>query len=157
MNKKIAVFPGSFDPITLGHEAILKKALPLFDEIIIAIGENSSKQYYFSLEERIKHLKAVFGKYKNVKIESYQGLTVNFCQQKNANFIVRGLRDGKDFEFEKSIAIMNSQLKTGVETLFFMTEAEYSAINSFIVRDILKNGGNASVFLPTEIHELIKK
>ena len=157
MNKKIAVFPGSFDPITLGHEAILKKALPLFDEIIIAIGENSSKQYYFSLEERIKHLKAVFGKYKNIKIEAYQGLTVDFCQQKNANFIVRGLRDGKDFEFEKSIAIMNSQLKTGVETLFFMTEAEYSAINSFIVRDILKNGGNASVFLPTEIHELIKK
>ena len=157
MNKKIAVFPGSFDPITLGHEAILKKALPLFDEIIIAIGENSSKQYYFSLEERIKHLKAVFGKYKNIIIEAYQGLTVDFCQQKNANFIVRGLRDGKDFEFEKSIAIMNSQLKTGVETLFFMTEAEYSAINSFIVRDILKNGGNASVFLPTEIHELIKK
>jgi pantetheine-phosphate adenylyltransferase len=157
MKANIAVFPGSFDPITLGHVAIVEKALPLFDEIIIAIGENSNKNYYFSLEERLQHLKAAFGQFSKVKVETYKGLTVEFCKQKNARFIVRGLRDGKDFEYEKSIAIMNSQMKTGVETLFFMTNAEYSAINSFIVRDILKNQGDASAFLPMEVNQLITK
>lgn len=157
MSKKIAVFPGSFDPITLGHVAIIEKAYDLFDEIVIAIGVNSSKQCYFSLEERFSHLKAVFKTFEKVRVDSYEGLTINYCNDIGAQFLVRGLRDGKDFEYEKSIAIMNSQMKTGVETLFFMTNAEYSAINSFIVRDILKNGGDANPFLPKELIALLKQ
>ena len=157
MSKKIAVFPGSFDPITLGHVAIIEKARPLFDEIVIAIGENSSKQYYFSLEERISHLKAVFGNFNNVRVEVYSGLTIDYCTSIGSNYLVRGLRDGKDFEYEKSIAIMNAQMKNGVETIFFMTDAKYSAINSFIVRDILKNKGDASLFLPNELNALLEQ
>lgn len=155
MSKKIAVFPGSFDPITLGHVAIIEKAYSLFDEIVIAIGENSGKQTYFSLEERIKHLAAVFTDFSKVKITSYKGLTVDFCNDLKADFLIRGLRDGKDFDYEKSIAIMNFQMNHGIETVFFMTNAEYSAINSYIVRDILKNGGDASPFLPKELLPLL--
>ena len=153
--KRIAVFPGSFDPFTKGHEAVVLKALPLFDEIIIAIGTNSAKQNYFSLEDRINQIKAVFKSEKKVSIQSFEGLTVNFCKKHNANFIVRGLRDGKDFEYEKSIAIMNNQIEKSVETVFFMTDAEYSAINSVIIRDILRNGGDASQFLPDELNNFI--
>ena len=155
MTKKIAVFPGSFDPITLGHGAIVSKAYDLFDEIIVAIGENSSKKHYFSLEERKRHLEAVFAGQDKVKVSSYSGLTVDYCQSVGATYIIRGLRDGKDFEYEKSIAIMNSQLKNGVESMFFMTDAEFSAINSYIVRDILKHGGDASAFLPKQVLELL--
>lgn len=155
MSKKIAVFPGSFDPITLGHVAIIEKAYSLFDEIVIAIGENSGKQTYFSLEERMKHLAAVFTDFSKVKITSYKGLTVDFCNDLKADFLIRGLRDGKDFDYEKSIAIMNFQMNHGIETVFFMTNAEYSAINSYIVRDILKNGGDASPFLPKELLPLL--
>ena len=156
MNKKIAVFPGSFDPITLGHVAIIEKAYGLFDEIIIAIGENSTKQYYFSLGERKAHLVAAFQEFSKVKIASYKGLTIDYCNEVKADFIIRGLRDGKDFKYEKSIAIMNVQMNRGVETLFFMTNAEYAAINSSIVREILKNGGDASPFLPKEVVALLK-
>lgn len=155
MSKKIAVFPGSFDPITLGHVAIIEKAYSLFDEIIVAIGENSSKQTYFTLEQRKEHLKAVFAEFSKVKIKSYKGLTIDFCNELNADFLIRGLRDGKDFEYEKSIAIMNAQMNHGIETLFFMTNAEFSAINSYIVRDILKNEGDASPFLPKELLPLL--
>lgn len=155
MSKKIAVFPGSFDPITLGHVAIIEKAYSLFDEIVIAIGENSGKQTYFSLEERMEHLAAVFADFSKVKIKSYKGLTVDFCNDLKADFLIRGLRDGKDFDYEKSIAIMNFQMNHGIETVFFMTNAEYSAINSYIVRDILKNGGDASPFLPKELLPLL--
>lgn len=156
MSKKIAVFPGSFDPITLGHVAIIEKAYSLFDEIIIAIGENSSKQSYFSIQERKAHLGATFEEFSKVKIATYKGLTIDYCNQVNADFILRGLRDGKDFEYEKSIAIMNAQMNHGVETMFFMTNAEYAAINSSIVRDILKNDGDASPFLPKELVALLK-
>mgnify|MGYP001035820144 CR=1 FL=1 len=155
MSKKIAVFPGSFDPITLGHGAIVNKAYDLFDEVVVAIGENSSKKHYFSLDERKQHLEAVFAGMDKVKVASYSGLTTDYCKSIGATYLIRGLRDGKDFEYEKSIAIMNSQLKNGVETMFFMTDAEYSAINSFIVRDILKHGGDASAFLPKEVLELL--
>jgi pantetheine-phosphate adenylyltransferase len=155
MDKKIAVFPGSFDPITLGHGAIVNKAYDLFDEIVVAIGDNSSKKSYFTLKERKSHLEAVFAKQSKVRVDTYAGLTIDYCKSVGATYLIRGLRDGKDFEYEKSIAIMNSQLKNGVETMFFMTDAEYSAINSHIVRDILKHGGDASAFLPNEVKGLL--
>ena len=153
--QRIAVFPGSFDPITKGHAAIVRKALPLFDKIIIAIGTNSSKKSFFDLEQRKNHLRAVFQSEENVEIMSYKGLTVDFCKEQNSKFIVRGLRDVKDFEYEKSIAIMNNKIEADIETIFFMTDPEYSAINSGIVRDILKNGGDVVQFLPNEISDLI--
>lgn len=154
-SQRIAVFPGSFDPFTKGHEAVVKKAMILFDEIIIAVGANSSKQNYFNLETRLNHLKALYKDNAKVKIETYEGLTVNFCQSRGAQFIVRGLRDGKDFEYEKSIAIMNHSIAEQVDTVFFMTDAEFSAINSVIIRDILRNGGDASKFLPEPINKLL--
>lgn len=153
--KRIAVFPGSFDPLTKGHQAVVRKALPLFDEIIIAIGTNSAKKNFFSLAERTQQIKAVFANENKIKVESFEGLTVDFCKENNANFIIRGLRDVKDFEYEKSIAIMNNQIEEKVETVFFMTDAEYLAINSVIIRDILRNGGDASKFLPDELNNFL--
>ncbi len=149
--QKTAVFPGSFDPITKGHVAILKKALPLFDKVIIAIGTNVAKNNYFDLDIRKKQLRTVFAEESKIEVISYEGLTVDFCKKHNANFIIRGLRDVKDFEYEKSIAIMNNKISEDIETIFFMTDPEFSAINSAIVRDILKNGGNVSQFLPDQI------
>ncbi len=155
MNHKIAVFPGSFDPFTKGHLAIVLKALNLFDGIIIAIGDNSSKTNLFSLTDRLKQISSVFQNEPKVTITSFTGLTVDFCRKNKANFIVRGLRDNKDFEYEKSIAIMNNQVEGSIETVFLMTDVKYLAINSVIIRDILKNGGNVSKFLPNEINDLI--
>jgi len=153
--KRTAVFPGSFDPFTKGHEAIVQKALPLFDEIIIAIGRNSDKKYFFTLEKRINHIKAVFGDQPKIKVVSFEGLTVNFCKENNSNFIVRGLRDVKDFEYEKSIAIMNNKIEESIETIFFMTNTEFLAINSVIVRDILRNNGDVSQFLPKKLNAFL--
>jgi pantetheine-phosphate adenylyltransferase len=143
-----AVFPGSFDPITIGHYAIVERALPLFDEIVIAIGENSNKKYLFTLEQRIEHLKQAFGKLNKVSIVSYSGLTVDFCKKINAQYILRGLRNINDFEYEKAIAQMNKSMENNIETIFIVTEPKYSAINSTIVRDILLHGGNVEDFLP---------
>lgn len=151
MNKRIAIFPGSFDPITKGHENILRRALPLFDEIIIAIGKNSSKQNYFSLEQREKWIKQVFANEPKVRIESYTGLTIDFCKKVNAKFILRGLRTSADFEFEKSIAQNNNIMAPEIETIFILPIPELSAINSTIVRDIIRNGGDASPFVPKGI------
>ncbi|MDC1188948.1 pantetheine-phosphate adenylyltransferase [Flavobacteriales bacterium] len=153
--KRTAVFPGSFDPFTKGHEAIVQKALPLFDEIIIAIGRNSDKKYFFTLEERISHIKTVFGDEPKIKVVSFDGLTVNFCKENNSNFIVRGLRDVKDFEYEKSIAIMNNKIEESIETIFLMTNTEFLAINSVIVRDILRNNGDVSQFLPEKLNAFL--
>lgn len=153
--KRKAVFPGSFDPFTKGHEAIVQKALPLFDEIIIAIGRNSDKKYFFTLEERISHIKTVFGDEPKIKVVSFDGLTVNFCKENNSNFIVRGLRDVKDFEYEKSIAIMNNKIEESIETIFLMTNTEFLAINSVIVRDILRNNGDVSQFLPEKLNAFL--
>ncbi|CAN5409031.1 pantetheine-phosphate adenylyltransferase [soil metagenome] len=151
MNKRIAIFPGSFDPITKGHENILKRALPLFDEIIVSIGKNSSKQNYFSLEQREKWIKQVFANEPKVKVETYTGLTIDFCKKMNANFILRGLRTSADFEFEKSIAQNNNVMAPQIETVFILPIPELSAINSTIVRDIIRNGGDASPFVPSGI------
>jgi pantetheine-phosphate adenylyltransferase len=148
---KKAVFPGSFDPITLGHVDIVKRASKLFDEIVIGIGVNSSKQNMFSIEQRKKWIQETFKNYANVSITEYEGLTVNFCKKINAKFIIRGLRDTKDFEFEKSIGQMNKELDKTIETVFLITSPELSAINASIVRDIIKHGGDISKFVPAPV------
>ena len=144
----IAVFPGSFDPITKGHEDIIKRAIPLFDKIIVAVGQNQDKQTFFPLEKRIEFLKFVFRDYPSVEIDQYSGLTVDYCKSKGAQYILRGLRTSADFEFERSIAQVNKKLDHELETIFLLTLPEYTALNSSVVRDILRNGGNPAQFVP---------
>jgi len=145
---RIAVFPGSFDPITRGHESIVLRALSLFDEIIIAIGENQEKKGFFPIEKRLEWIQKVFAAYPQIKATKYSGLTVEFCKQVDALYILRGLRTSADFEFERSIGQVNKQLHPEVETIFLLTAPEYTALNSSIVRDILRHGGDASAFIP---------
>ncbi|MDB4297680.1 pantetheine-phosphate adenylyltransferase [Flavobacteriaceae bacterium] len=147
---KKAVFPGSFDPITLGHVDILKRAIPMFDKIVIAIGINDSKKYYFSLEQRISFLEAIFKDEPSVTIKTYSGLTYDFCKQENADFILRGLRNPADFEFEKAIAQTNRKL-SGIDTVFLLTSTDTAFISSSIVRDVLKHGGDVSALVSKEI------
>ncbi len=149
--KKTAVFPGSFDPITKGHESIIKRAIPLFDEIIIAIGINTEKKHFFPVEQRLKWLELVFKDYPSISITQYEGLTVDFCREKGARYILRGLRTSADFEFERSIGQINKKIYPDVETIFLLTTPEYTALNSSIVRDILRNGGDASPFVPENV------
>ncbi len=146
--KRIAVFPGSFDPITKGHEDIILRAVPLFDEIIVAIGTNSSKSYMFPLEERLNMIRYTFRDQPKIKAETYLGMTVEYCRTVGANYLLRGLRTSADFEFERSIAHINQTLYPELDTVFLLSIQEYSAINSTIVRDILMNGGDASRFVP---------
>jgi pantetheine-phosphate adenylyltransferase len=148
---KIAVFPGSFDPITIGHESIIKRGAPLFDKLIVAIGQNSIKQHVFPLEQRIDWLKKVFESYDNIIIDSYTGLTVDYCRQKKANYILRGLRTSADFEFERSIGQVNRQMYPDIETIFLLTEPEHTAVNSSVVRDIYRHGGDVTPFIPKGI------
>lgn len=148
---KIAVFPGSFDPITIGHLSVIKRASTLFDKIIVAIGSNAQKKYMFDIEKRQLWIEEAVSEMKNVEVDTYKGLTVNYCLEKEAKFILRGIRNTQDFEFEKSIAQMNKGLESNIESIFLMTDAEYSAINSSIVRDIIRNGGDASSFIPPNI------
>jgi len=148
---RIALFPGSFDPVTKGHESIITRAIPLFDSIIVAIGNNSTKTYMFALEQRKKWLQETFAKHKQVSVEEYSGLTVDFCKQKNASYILRGIRTPGDYEFESNIAQMNKAMSPGIETIFMLTLPEHSAISSTIVRDIVKHGGNATQFIPSGI------
>ncbi len=147
---KRAIFPGSFDPITLGHLDIINRALPLFDEIIIAIGINAEKKYMFPLEKRKHFIKETFANEPKIKVETYTGLTIEYCQEKNIDFILRGLRNPADFEFEKAIAQTNRKLAP-VETVFLLTSAETSYISSSIVRDVLRNGGNIEGFVPKSV------
>ena len=149
--KRTAIFPGSFDPITKGHENILRRALPLFDEVIIAIGKNSLKQTYFTLEQRERWIKQVFANEPKVSIETYTGLTIDYCKKKKAGYILRGLRTSADFEFEKAIAQNNKVMAPEIETIFILPVSELSAINSTIVRDIVRNGGDATPFVPAGI------
>ena len=148
---KIAIFPGSFSPFTVGHQSIVDRALPLFDKIIISIGINSEKNQYFSIEERLQWIKDVYGNNPKIEIKFYEGLTVDFCKKENANYILRGLRDSHDFKFEKGIAQMNKDLNKEVETIFIITPPEISHISSSIIRDIIQNGGDVSKFIPKEI------
>ena len=149
---KIAVFPGSFSPFTIGHQCIIDRAIPLFDKIIIAIGINSKKNQYFSIEERIQWIKDVYPDNPKITVQFYEGLTVDFCKRENANFILRGLRDSHDFKFEKNIAQMNQKLNNEIETIFLITPPEISHISSTIIRDIIKNGGDVSKFIPKQIN-----
>ena len=149
---KIAVFPGSFSPFTIGHQSIVDRALPLFDKIIIAIGINSEKNQYFSIEERMQWIKDVYRGNTKILVKFYEGLTVDFCKKENANFILRGLRDAHDFKFEKNIAQMNQSLNNNIETIFLVTPPTISHISSTIIRDIIKNGGDVSQFIPKQIN-----
>lgn len=144
--KKIGLFPGSFDPFTKGHEVVVTKSLGLFDEVVIGVGVNSSKKYLFDLAKRIEHIKSLFKDEPRIRVEQFQTLTVNFCNEICASHIIRGLRDSKDFQYEKSIAHMNFDI-SGIETVFFLTEQRYSAINSSIIREIHKNGGPIESFV----------
>jgi pantetheine-phosphate adenylyltransferase len=141
---KIAVFPGSFDPFTKGHESVVVKALEVFDEVIIAIGVNTKKQALFTLEKRTQHIESLFNS--KVQVLAFEGLTVDLCKRIGSVHIIRGLRDVKDFEYERSIAQMNHVLYP-VETIFFLTEIEHASINSSIVREIFLNGGDISAFV----------
>lgn len=149
--RKTALFPGSFDPFTIGHESIVQRALPLFDKIIIAIGDNTTKDGYFSLEERMKWIKMVFNNEKKIEVSSYKGLTVDYCREVEAAFILRGLRTAADFEYERAVAQMNRVMLPGVESVFMLTLPEHTHINSTIVREIIRLGGNADAFLPEKI------
>jgi pantetheine-phosphate adenylyltransferase len=148
---RIAVFPGSFDPITKGHEDMIKRALPLFDKIVVAIGVNADKKYMFSLEERKSWIRQTFAFEEKVEVDTFQGLTVNYCRQVGANFLLRGLRNAEDFQFEKSIAQMNRELAPDVDTIFLVTNPEFAAYSSTIVRDIVRNEGDVSKFIPNAI------
>ena len=147
---KRAVFPGSFDPVTIGHQDIIHRGLKVFDEIIIGIGENLDKKYMFSSKERFDFVSKTFEGDTKVLIKTYNGLTVDFCKKNNAEFIIRGLRNPADFEFEKSIALTNRKM-TGIETVFFLTSPKNSYISSSIVRDLIKNKGAYKLFIPKEI------
>jgi pantetheine-phosphate adenylyltransferase len=151
MEKRIAVFPGSFDPITNGHVGIIRRGLPLFDEIIVAIGFNSSKKYYFPKERRESFVKNVFQNESKVKVMTYSGLTIDFCKSVNANYILRGLRTSADFEFERAIAQMNYSMASKIETIFIVAQPSLSHISSTIVRDILLHKGDVSGFVPKEV------
>ena len=147
---KKAIFPGSFDPITLGHLDIIKRAIPLFDEIVIAIGINADKKYMFDIEKRTSFIKQSFKNEPKITTTTYTGLTVDYCKKINADYILRGLRNPADFEFEKAIAQTNRKL-SGIETVFLLTSAETSFISSSIVRDILRNNGDISSFVPSAV------
>ena len=145
-----AVFPGSFDPITLGHFDIIQRALPLFDEIVIAIGINAEKKYMFSVEQRQQFIEKCFINEPKVKVITYSGLTIDLCKQINAQFILRGLRNPADFEFEKAIAHTNRKLSK-IETVFLLTAANTSFISSSIVRDVIRNGGDYTQLVPEAV------
>jgi len=149
---KIAIFPGSFSPFSIGHQSVVEKALPLFDKIIISIGINSEKNQYFSIQERMQWIESVYRNNEKIEIKRYEGLTVDFCKKEDANFILRGLRDSHDFKFEKNIAQMNKDLDSSIETIFFITNPEVSHISSSLIRDIIKNGGDVSKFIPKGIN-----
>jgi pantetheine-phosphate adenylyltransferase len=154
--KKIALFPGSFDPFTKGHENVVQKAMNLFDEIIIGIGINTNKKSMYSFESREKHIQSLFENNSKIKVLSYQKLSVDFCKENQANFILRGLRDVKDFEYERSIALMNRELNNQIETVFLITDQIYNHLNSSIIREIAKNGGIIDKFV-TNSHFLVSQ
>ena len=149
--EKIAVFPGSFDPFTVGHESIVNRASMLFDKIIIAVGLNPKKDALFTLEERKSFIKQVFEDNPKIEIVHFEGLTVEFCKSVGAGYILRGLRTSADFEFERAIAQVNKAMHNEIETVFFLTITEHTPINSSIVRDIYRHGGDISKFVPSKM------
>lgn len=146
--KKVAVFPGSFDPITKGHEEIVRRAALLFDEIIVAIGRNTTKSSLFPEAARREWVMATFSDLPHVRVEVYEGLTSDFCKKNNARFILRGIRNGADFEYERSIAHMNKALRPELETIILYADPQWISLSSSIIREIIKNKGDVSQFLP---------
>ena len=149
--KKTAIFPGSFSPFTFGHLSIIERMLPLFDKVIVAIGVNSSKNNSYPTEKNLIWIKNILKNHEKIEVISYNGLTVEICKKLNANYIIRGIRDEKDFEFEKKVAQNNKELNSEIETLLITTLPKFSHISSTIVRDILKNGGDSSKLIPNSI------
>ena len=147
--EKIALFPGSFDPFTLGHESVVLRALEIFDKIVIGIGVNSRKKYLFSVEQRIEYINEVFSNQSDrIVVEAYSGLTVEYCKSKKISFVIRGIRNSRDFLFENEIAGMNRVLDANIETVFLASYPEHAMINANIVREIYRNAGDVSEFLP---------
>lgn len=149
--ERIAVFPGSFDPVTKGHVSIALRALNLFDKLIISIGENSDKKYTFPLAKRLEWLQQVFEDEPKITVTSYEGLTVDFCRQMNAKYIIRGLRTSADFEFERSIGQINKKLYPEIETIFLLALPDLTPLNSSVVRELIRYGADVSQFIPDEI------
>lgn len=152
---KIALFPGSFDPVTKAHVDILKRSLPLFDKVVIGIGLNSTKAAYLSIEKRKEMLRAVFANEPKVEVQTYEGLTVEFCKKINSTYMIRGIRTVSDFEYEKAIAQMNHALVPEIESIFIVSKPGYSSISSTIVRDIMRNNGDVKQFIPKEAFDLL--
>lgn len=148
----IAVFPGSFDPITKGHVDLLLRALPLFDKIIVAIGQNSQKRYLFDLEQRKTWIRAAFEGHQRIEVDHFEHLTAHYCQKVGARFLLRGLRNASDFDYEKTISQINNIVGQGIETVFLISQPAYSHISSTIVREVIKGGGDAMPFLPSALH-----
>ncbi|MEE1097981.1 MAG: pantetheine-phosphate adenylyltransferase [Bacteroidales bacterium] len=151
MNQKIALFPGSFDPITKGHKSIVERALPMFDKIVVAVGTNTAKNSVFPLEKRIEWIEKTFAQYDNVEVVTFNSLTVDFCREIGAKYILRGLRNSTDFQYERNIARINQELDSEIETIFLMTKPDDAAISSSLVREILSFGRDVSQFIPEEI------
>ncbi len=149
--KRIALFPGSFDPITTGHEDIVLRGAGLFDEVVVAIGVNTTKNYLFSLEQRLAFVEQTFAGHSNIRVMKYEGLTVEFCKSIGAKYILRGLRTSTDFEYESTIANMNKAISDGIETILLVTSPELSHVQSTVLREIYKNNGDISSFLPKGI------
>lgn len=152
---KTCLFPGTFDPVTLGHTDIIDRALPLFDKLVIGIGRNMNKEPMFSEEQRLDWLREIYRDNPKVEAIVYEGLTIECCKQVGAKFILRGIRYVNDFEYEKAIADMNRNLSSEVETIFLTCLPKYTSVASTLVRDVLKNGGDASAFLPAEVNNFI--
>lgn len=153
--KRIAVFPGSFDPFTIGHHNIVQRALHLFDELIIGIGYNSQKQGFYPIEKRVEWISHLFEENPQVSVATFDGLTVDFAKEQNANFILRGIRTSADFEYERAIAQVNRSM-AGIESVFLLTTPEHTPINSTIVRDIIRHKGDAGKFIPERIRDLVQ-
>ncbi|MDR1273212.1 MAG: pantetheine-phosphate adenylyltransferase [Odoribacteraceae bacterium] len=149
--KNTAVFPGSFDPFTIGHEEIVTRGLHLFDEIIVAVGENVGKRTFWDIATRIAVIRKVFRDEPRVSVEGYAGLTVDYCKRAGASFLIRGLRTAADFEYERAVGQVNRALDSRIETVFLLTSPRHTFISSSIVKDILLNNGDASAFLPSHI------
>ena len=154
---RIALFPGTFDPVTFGHLDIIERSLPLFDKLFIGIGTNASKQAMFSTEQRITWLKDIFKKEKKIEVVKYDGLTVECCKNVEANYILRGIRYVNDFEYEKAIADMNRSLDGHIETVFLTCLPKYTSVASTLVRDVIRNGGDVSQFVPDVVLKTISK
>lgn len=155
--QRICLFPGTFDPVTLGHTDIIDRALPLFDKLVVGIGRNNNKEPMFSEEERVNWLREIYKRNDKVEVIAYDGLTVECCKKVNANFILRGIRYVNDFEYEKAIADMNRSIADNIETIFLTCLPQYTSVASTLVRDVLRNGGNVSQFLPEIVNNSIAK